>query len=67
MITADYAERNIRCVVLPSDATLGDVTGVVLDQPANPWPDACGQDDRAIQDDDWFLWLDGALDPAPNT
>ena len=65
-INADYAERNIRCVVLPSDASLGDVTGVVLDQPTNPRPDACGQDDRAIQDADWFLWLDGALDPAPN-
>ena len=32
-ITSDCAERNIRCVVLPSDATLGDVAGVVLDRP----------------------------------
>ena len=65
-ITSDCAERNIRCVVLPSDATLGDVTGVVLDQPANPALHACGVDDREIADADWFLWFDGALDPAPN-
>ena len=65
-ITADCAERNIRCVVLPSDATMADVTGLVLDQPPNPGPHVCGLDERDSDDGDWFLWFDGALDRAPN-